>query len=188
MIPYTCSCVAVQRSPSISISSRTLRGRFLERIAWIIIGQIPTLISGVPKVAVSVETSRSQEQASPRPPASAWPLIRPTIGLPRLAISVNSSTKSSRLRWRSRSVRFPSKLERSAPAQKALSPAPVRTTTRTSASCLHQANAAARSRSIAPDNGLRCSGRLSVTVATWASTERSTCSSWGFSITKVILG
>src|ERR1700674_1426490 len=187
MTPNACSCVAVHRSPSISISSRTLRGTFRDRIAWIIIGQIPTLISGVPNVAVSVETRRSHEQASPRPPASAWPLMRPTMGLPRPAMSVNSSTKSSRLRCRSRSLIPPSKLERSAPAQKALSPAPDSTTTWTAGSCLHHENAAARSRSIAPERGLRCSGRLSVTVATRSSTESSTCSRTGISVTRLIL-
>jgi len=70
MSPNASIWVAVQRSPSISISSSTLRGRFRARMAWIIIGQIPTLISGVPKVAVSVETRRSHEQARPSPPAA----------------------------------------------------------------------------------------------------------------------
>src|SRR5450759_2128998 len=181
-MPKACICVAVHRSPSISISSRILRGRLRDRMAWIIIGQIPTLISGVPNVAVSVETKRSHEQASPRPPASACPLMRPTIGLPRPAIRVNSSTKSSRARWRSRSGMSPSKLARSAPAQNALSPAPVKTTTRTSGSFWHQRNAAARSRSMAPESGLRCSGRLSMTVATCPSIESTACSRLGISL------
>jgi hypothetical protein len=70
-IPSDCSWVAVHRSPSISISLRTLRGMLRERMAWIIIGQIPTLISGVPNVAVSTATRRSHEHARPKPPASA---------------------------------------------------------------------------------------------------------------------
>src|SRR6266851_5333324 len=70
--PSDCICVAVQRSPSIIISSNTLRGRLRASTAWIIIGQTPTLISGVAKVAVSTATRRSHEPASPIPPASAW--------------------------------------------------------------------------------------------------------------------
>src|SRR5438094_293003 len=159
--PSDCSCVAVQRSPSISISRRTLRGMLRERMAWIIIGQIPTLISGVPKVAVSTATSRSHEHASPSPPASVWPLMRPTIGLPSSAMRMKRSTNRSRLRNFSRLVVSPSKVVRSAPAQNTR-PAPVRTTTRTSGSCWHQRKAAARSLSIVAERGLRWSGRFSV--------------------------
>src|SRR2546430_2536682 len=154
--PSDCSCVAVHRSPSISISRRTLRGMVRDRMAWIIIGQIPTLISGVPKVAVSTATSRSHEHARPSPPASAWPLIRPTIGLPSSAMRMNRSTNRSRLRNFSRLVVSPSKLVRSAPAQNTR-PAPVRTITRTSGSCWHQRKAAARPLSIVAErvNGQR---------------------------------
>ena len=180
-MPRDCIWSAVQRSPSISISRSTLRGMLRDRIAWIIIGQIPTLISGVPNVAVSTETSRSHAHARPRPPASAWPLMRPTMGLPASDISVKSSTNRSRLRWRSRSDMPPSKLERSAPAQKTRSPAPVRTIARTSGSCRHHPNAAMRSLSIWPERGLRWSGRFSVIVATWPSTARRACSSDGVS-------
>ena len=65
---------------------------------------------------------------------------------------------------------------RSAPAQNALSPAPVSTTTRTSASAFAAANAARSSVITAHDRALRRSGRLIVTVATWSATSYSNAS------------
>src|SRR5215831_4211842 len=178
---------ALHRSPSSSISSKTLRGRFRASTAWIIAGQTPTLISGVPKVADSTASRMSHAQARPKPPASAWPLMRPTIGLPRFCISRNRSTKRLRSWCRSISDTGAENDPRSAPAQNARSPAPVRTTTRTSRSSRHQANAARRSRSMPADSGLRCSGRFSVTVATRSRTSTSATSRAGTSGTAIML-
>src|SRR5882672_9135683 len=125
----------------------------------------PTLISGVPNVAVSTATSRSQAHARPNPPAKAWPLIRPTIGLPSSAISMKSSASAWRPSCSSSGDLSPPNPLRSAPAQKARSPAPVITTTAIAGSALHQASATRRSRIIAAESGLRCSGRFIVRVA-----------------------
>ncbi len=180
--PIDCICIAVQRSPSIAISSSTLRGRFRDRTAWIIIGHTPTLISGVAKVAVSTATKRSHDAARPNPPANACPLIRPTTGLPSSPIKRNSSTNACRPRCRSGSGMLESKLVRSAPAEKLRSPAPVSTTTRIASWPWHQVRAAIRSRSMPTESGLRCSGRLRVTVATGPMVATSTFSRAGISV------
>ena len=58
-------------------------------------GNTPTLISGVPKVAVSLATIRSQASAMPSAPASTWPFAAQIVGLPSSLISVNSRGKRS---------------------------------------------------------------------------------------------
>ena len=63
---------------------------------------------------------------------------------------------------------------RSAPAQKALSPAPVRTTTRTAASDLADATNSRMAVITPQDSEFRRSGRLMVMRPTPASTEYST--------------
>src|SRR6266511_3249862 len=92
--------------------------------------------------------------------------MRPTIGLPSSAISRNSSASACRPWCSSSTDCSPANPLRSAPAQNARSPAPVRTTTATSASPLHHAKALRRSPIIDADSGFRCSGRFMVTVAT----------------------
>ena len=58
-------------------------------------GKTPTLISGVPKVAASLATIRSQASASPSAPARQWPLTAQMTGLPSSPMSVNSRGKRS---------------------------------------------------------------------------------------------
>src|SRR3954462_8625226 len=55
--------------------------------AMIMNGKTPTLISGVPNVAVSLATIRSQASATPSAPARTWPPARPAAraGPPRRA-------------------------------------------------------------------------------------------------------
>src|SRR6185295_14946816 len=53
-------------------------------------GNTPTLISGVPKAAVSLATIRSQASASPCAPARTWPLAAQIVGLPSCPISLQS--------------------------------------------------------------------------------------------------
>src|ERR1700730_6071781 len=148
-------------------------------------GHSPNLISGVAKVAPSTASRRSQAQASPMPPARAWPLIRRTTGLPRSSKREKRSTNSRRSSWRSSSDASPPNEERSAPAQKARSPAPVSTTTRTSSASRHQVSAASRSRSMPEDSELRCSGRFSTTLATPSPTSTRTESRSGTSDTQI---
>ena len=47
-------------------------------------GNTPTLISGVPKVALSLATIRSHASARPSAPASTWPFAAQSVGLPEL--------------------------------------------------------------------------------------------------------
>src|SRR5205085_4265794 len=63
---------------------------------------------------------------------------------------------------------------RSPPAQNALSPAPVNTTARASASRASASKHASRSSPIAVFIALCCSGRFKTTVTTWRSSERVT--------------
>ena len=53
------------------------------------------LISGVQKSAPSLAITRSQESASPRPPATTWPLAAHSDGLPSRGISRKNSRKRS---------------------------------------------------------------------------------------------
>src|SRR5207237_980902 len=84
------------RESSVRDASRTLPAHTRVRMAWILIGQLPTWIYGVPQVAVSTAPRMAQAQARPSPPARACPLIRPTIGLPSSAIKTNNSTRRRR--------------------------------------------------------------------------------------------
>ena len=58
-------------------------------------GKTPTLISGVPKVAFSPATTRSQASASPSAPARQWPLTAQITGLPSSPMTVKSRGKRS---------------------------------------------------------------------------------------------
>ena len=57
-------------------------------------GKTPTLISGVPKRAVSLATIRSQASARPSAPASTWPLAAQSVGLPSSPIGRNSAREA----------------------------------------------------------------------------------------------
>ena len=101
----------------------------------------------------------SQARASPNPPAMAHPCTRAMVGLPRCHISSNSSASHPRAWWwsangrrgRPRPRTMP---DRSAPAQKAWSPAPASTTTRTAGSTLARARSAAQPGDDLPGHGV----------------------------------
>ncbi|MNL17497.1 hypothetical protein D3C87_1385930 [compost metagenome] len=119
----------------------------------------PTLISGSPKRALAEAIRMSQARASSRPPPSATPLIAARTGLLVVARCVMPQNCGSsrpaatlRLRWGSSSGM-------SAPAQKALLPAPVTTMQRTPASASSSAKARAISWSVAGSIALYFSGR-----------------------------
>ena len=93
-------------------------------------GNRPIFTSGRPKLACSAATAMSHIANKPMPPARQWPLTRAIIGIvvvqAKRSRSANSACGCEGSNWNE-----PAPLARSAPAQKALSPAPVRTTTRT---------------------------------------------------------
>ena len=113
----------------------------------------------------------------------AWPLTAAITGFdgvqsrsiarppsPRSATTISSNSFSG---WRAPVVSGMSS-PRSAPAQKAFSPAPVMMATRTSSSssiCCHAAHSRTRTSGLSE---LRASGRLSVTRAMWSCTATST--------------
>src|SRR5579859_5545120 len=112
-------------------------------------------------------TPKSQASCSSWPPPTHAPLIRAIVGLPmfrsRSCISMNAPIQ--RQYWPELApIRACS--SRSAPVEKARSPAPVTTTTETSSS--HDASSKARpsSRRVRKSKQLRTAGRLIVTVAT----------------------
>src|SRR5215212_4167295 len=145
-------------------------------IDMIMYGNAPTLISGVPKVAPSLAITRSQERARPIPPASTWPLAAQRDGLPSRGISRKNSRKRSEAKCLATNGASAAKPPRSAPAQKTFSPAPERTTARTSSEALASFIASTSSLSIWPESMLRFSGSFSVTVATPSATSKATFS------------
>jgi len=102
----------------------------------------------------------SHHSASSRPPARHQPLIAAIVGFDAIR-RVKPSGPSGR------SIRGPndSMLFRSAPAQKATSPAPVRMKTRASSSASKRWNASPSRAPVGPSTALRRSGRLIVTTA-----------------------
>ena len=95
-------------------------------------GHSPRLISGRPNSAVSEATTRSHPSARPTPPARHSPCTRATTGSGDRRMAIISSRRPPRASWRSRPVASSDINDRSAPAQKARSPAPVTTITRAS--------------------------------------------------------
>ena len=76
----------------VSMSSSAFLGGIARTSGTVIMyGQRPTLISGVPNWLSSEQTTKSHDRASPKPPASANPRTRATVGFPR----DHSSSKSS---------------------------------------------------------------------------------------------
>ena len=100
------------------------------------------------------------------PPASTWPLAAQSEGLPSRGISRKNSRKRSEAKCFSTSAASAAKPPRSAPAQKTLSPAPVRTTARTASSSRAVFTASTSCVSSSPLSALRWSGRFRVRVAT----------------------
>ena len=97
-------------------------------------GNSPTLISGVPKPAVSLATIRSQARAMPSEPARTWPLAATSVGFPSSPISRNTSTKSLIPMYLCATGASAANPPRLPPAEKTFSWVDVSTTTRTSSS------------------------------------------------------
>src|SRR5271156_3313984 len=124
----------------------------------------PRFISGCPKRALSLATIKSHASANSRPPPRAKPLTAAMTGIGR-------SSKLSITRWPRRVKSRPSTADIfaiaaiSAPATKALSPAPVIISTRTDASWRTSRITRAISSSTSRFNALSAAGRLTVSVA-----------------------
>ena len=98
-------------------------------------GRRPTRASGRPKLASSAATMMSQPSTISKPPPSAWPLTRAITGtssVSRSAMPPKPPGAFMRPIFEAAARREPPFM--SAPAEKARSPAPVSTTTRTSRS------------------------------------------------------
>src|SRR5664280_2508191 len=130
----------------------------------------PRDASGMPNFAWSAATTMSQLIRISNPPASATPLAAAMSGfaksrwvMPPNPLSVMGSSPAA-------------KALRSIPAEKALSPAPVKTTTQTSSSLSHASSASPRAMAVARLMALRASGRLMVRISTCPRRSRSTSS------------
>ena len=123
--------------------------------------------SGWPKRAFSAATRMSQASTSSVPPASAKPFTAAMSGFhvsKRVIPPKLKSFSSSRF---ARAVSSGISSLRSAPAQKARSPAPVRMPTQASSSRLNSAQASSISLLVWRSTEFNASGRLIVTVTTW---------------------
>ena len=123
------------------------------------------LVSGSPTWASSSMTRRSQARAISRPPPNACPLRIATVGWGRAAMSPTAAliSRTHSFTWESS---IPLRSLRSAPAQKARSPAPVRTTTQTASSAATSEAVARRARRASRESAFRRSGRSRIMVAT----------------------
>ena len=129
-------------------------------------GKTPTLISGVPKVACSLATTRSQASASPSAPARQWPLTAQITGLPSSPMSVNSRGKRSVATCLCTSGTSAAKPARLPPELNVVSCVEASTTQRTASSSRAASKAAMRSPSSSSDSALRVSGWSMAMVAT----------------------
>src|ERR1039458_7500800 len=130
----------------------------------------PLDASGMPNFAWSAATTMSQLIKISKPPASAAPFAAAMRGLgksrcvmPPKPLSVTGNSPAA-------------KAFRSMPAEKALSPAPVKITTQTSSSLSHESSASPRAMAVARLMALRASGRLMVRISTCPRRSRSTSS------------
>ena len=133
-------------------------------------GNTPTLISGVPNVALSFAITRSQASATPSAPPSVWPFAAQIEGLPSSPSRRNSSGKRLDPKCLWISGTSPAKPDRFAPPEKTRSCEDVSTTQRTASSSRQRSSAATRSSSSSLESALRDSGSSSVIVATPSST------------------
>ena len=135
-------------------------------------GNVPTLISGVPKLASSEAMIRSHASAIPSAPASTCPPAAQTVGLPSSPISLNRPTKRSEPKCRSTSGVSAAKPPRLAPEEKVFSCEEASTTQRALLIVARALERAGQSRSsISGESALRVSGSFSVSVATPASSS-----------------
>src|SRR2546426_821497 len=128
-------------------------------------GMMARFTSVRPSSESSLAIRMSHASANSRPPPSAKPRMAAMMGWPQRSIAARKST-----RWRcARNCTGTSgttNSRMSAPAEKAFSPAPVATTTRTSAFCAISPKQAVSSSRIFSFIALWTSGRFSVIVAT----------------------
>ena len=134
-------------------------------------GNRPTLISGVPKPAVSLATIRSQASAIPSAPASTWPEAATIEGLPSSPSSMNTCGNSAVPRYLCAVGASAAKPPRLAPAENTFSCDDASTTTRTSSSDFAARNASSSSESSWSERALRVSGSSRVIVATCSATS-----------------
>ena len=120
------------------------------------------MTSGWPNFAVSTAILMVQAIAVSQPPPSAKPLTAATTGLPRFSMRSSTPCPKRLDCSASNAVTCASSLM-SAPAMKALSPAPVRMTPRIAASSRASSNAVRRSFHVGVFRALSTLGRLTVT-------------------------
>ena len=108
-------------------------------------GNRPTLISGVPKPALSLAMIRSQARAIPSAPASTWPLAATIDGLPSSPSSMNTCGKSAVPRYLWAVGASAAKPPRLPPAENTFSCEEASTTTRTASSAFAARSASSSS-------------------------------------------
>ncbi len=168
------------RSASTAPTGRPVSTRSRAREAPIRRGSrtVPPSISGTPQrrqktpsTASSAATLRSHHAASSSPPATAYPSIAATTGLPSRIrvgpIGASWSTSSTRLPC------SPPTALRSAPAQN-VPPSPHSTATDWVSSASKARKAAASAAAVGPSTALRACGRWSTTVVTGPSVSTRT--------------
>ena len=121
-------------------------------------GNTPTLISGVPKLAVSLATIRSQASATPSAPASTCPLAAQMVGLPSCMMVLNRRGKRSVPKCLCTGATSPANWSRLPPEEKTVSCEDVSTTQRTRSSSRADSNASISSESSSFESALRVSG------------------------------
>jgi len=127
----------------------------------------PTLTSLTAKVACSAATTRSHSCASRKPPANATPLTAAIVGFATSMLRPNCGAKS----FGGTLSAFCAISFKSPPAQNALSPTPVRTSTFAASSSLKRRTASKSPVRTALFSALRASGRLIVSQATLSTTS-----------------
>src|SRR6185437_14365705 len=137
-------------------------------------GTSPTVVSGRPSTAVSSATIRSQHRASSQPPPRAYPCTAAITGCGSASTLANAARNTSR--WAS-SPASDSRLRsfRSAPTEKARSPAADSTTTRESLSEASSAQAWASRVAMAVSIAFSASGRSRMISQTPACPARWGC-------------
>src|SRR5215213_3537118 len=175
-------------SPVISISSAIQGAIKRGSITELKFAPMPIFASGNPNCASEWVMRRSQAKASSNPPAIALPFNAAITGF--LVSSVTSNTLRSTCPIGGRNVCWlssPSRISlRSAPAQKACSPVPVSTTTRTLSSSSALSNASDSVFRSAAESALRRSGRFRVSTRIGPLVSiRSSCAASGLCVTLV---
>ena len=128
-------------------------------------GKMPRVTSGTANTALSLATIRSERTASSQPPPMAKPSTAAMTGTGQWSTRAAACSKI-RCWARQASSVMPSRSFRSPPTQKALSPAPVKTTARAVVSHVKASKQRRRSSPIAVFMAFSASGRWSSTVTT----------------------